>query len=129
MISNLDLFLDASLQSSGRDLPYRGQPPHVSGSSTSEAAAHEIEPNAASLRGKVLKHIRAACQYGCTDDEIEVQLAMKGSTVRPRRRELQLGGLIAESGEQRKTRTNRQAVVWVAKEFKPLSAAVKPARS
>lgn len=92
--------------------PYGGHPPHVD-TDTSKAAADAIEVNAGTLRFQVLKFIEEAGAAGRTDDEIEDLLRMKGSTVRPRRRELEIGGKIRDSGQVRRTRSGRDATVWV----------------
>lgn len=81
---------------------------------TSKAAAESMIGSASSLRRlvyDVIKHLG-----GCTDDEIEVETGLSGSTVRPRRRELVLSGAIVESGERRKTRSGRTAAVHIVNE-------------
>lgn len=94
--------------------PYRGQPPSQAHSETSKEAASKIEIAAGTLRAQVFKHLSGE-EGGATDDEMQVSLAMNPSTQRPRRRELQLKGLVVDSGKKRKTRSNRQAVVWIAR--------------
>ncbi len=86
--------------------------PSVRHSPTSRAAAEAIEPSAATLRGRVLAHIRHV--GGCTDDEGMAATGMAGNTWRPRRRELQIAGLVKDSGKTRPTASGRQAVVWIA---------------
>jgi hypothetical protein len=93
-------------------LPYGGLPPHVD-TDTSKAASVAMETNAGTLRSQVLKFIEEAGGTGRTDDEIEDLLKMKGSTVRPRRRELEIAGKIRDSGQVRKTRSGRDATIWV----------------
>ena len=78
---------------------------------TSVAAATAIEPDAGTLRGRVLSYIRSV--GGSTDEEIQVALGMNPSTARPRRVELVDKGLIFENG-QRKTSSGRWAIVWSA---------------
>ena len=81
---------------------------------TSKEAAESMIGSASSLRRlvyDVIKHLG-----GCTDDEIEVETGLSGSTVRPRRRELVLSGAIVESGERRKTRSGRTAAVHIINE-------------
>ena len=53
---------------------------------------------------------------GATDEEIQLGLGMNPSTQRPRRVELVEGGWIEDSGERRKTRSGRSAVVWTLKQ-------------
>lgn len=91
---------------------YNGRPPFQKHSDTSEAASAAIEPNAGTLRKLVLDHIRAQ-REGATDEEIATALGLDGNTERPRRRELQLAGLIHDSGRRRKTTTGRLATVWL----------------
>jgi len=88
--------------------------PYVAGSETSEAAAVTLRPTARTLRAKVYRFIRDQAGHGATDEEAQLFLGMNPSTERPRRRELQQQGLIRDSGLTRRTRSNRQAVVWVA---------------
>jgi len=82
-------------------------------SPTSQEAARAIEPAAETLRRQVLDTIRASAD-GMTDEEIQQQIRMGSNTERPRRRELQLAGLVTDSGRTRKTASGRKAVVWVA---------------
>ncbi len=81
---------------------------------TSKDAAKSIIGSATSLRRVVYDVIK--CLGGCTDEEIEVETGLTGSTVRPRRRELVLSGAIVDSGERRKTRSGRTAAVHVVVE-------------
>ena len=95
--------------------PYRGHPPHVAGSDTSKAAADSKKPTAAIQRLRVLAFIGGCKARGCTDEEIAEGMGIGGNSVRPRRRELELRGLIEKREETRPTRSGRMAVVWVAK--------------
>ena len=81
---------------------------------TSREAAKAIEGDVARLRARVLHFISSQGAWGATDDEIERVTGIIGSTVRPRRGELRARGLVKDSGERRKTRSGRNAVVWVA---------------
>ena len=91
---------------------FNGKPPSRAHSETSKEAAAKLEIAASTLRAQVFNHLRGE-EGGETDDEMQVSLAMNPSTQRPRRRELQLKGLVVDSGKKRKTRSNRQAVVWI----------------
>lgn len=51
---------------------------------------------------------------GLTDEQIQISAMMPANTERPRRRELELAGLIRDSGMKAKTVSGRNAVVWVA---------------
>lgn len=87
------------------------------GTDTSRAAAEQIEPRRPNLRGLVLDFVRA-CQYrGATIDEITLHLKMQMQTVCARRNELGKLGLVADSGQRRRTRSGNTAIVWIAKEY------------
>lgn len=88
-------------------------PPYQRHSETSFDAASEIEPNAGTLRAKVLEFLRAL-PSGATDEEIQLALEMNPSTQRPRRVELVDRGLVFDSGNVRLTKSKRRAVVWQA---------------
>jgi hypothetical protein len=88
---------------------FGGEPPHQQHSSTSRAAALEIEDSVNALQAKVLAEIR---QAPGTDEELIDRTGLVPNTFRPRRRELQLKDLIEKSDEQRLTRARRWAVVW-----------------
>ncbi len=84
-------------------------------SSTSRAAAVAIKESAETLRAKVLEYLQMMGESGSTDEQAQEDLNMPGSTQRPRRVELVKAGLVIDSGRERKTRSGRLAVVWVAK--------------
>lgn len=99
------------MQRSFDDL-YGGEPPHQRHSDTSTASADELpEERRRTLRAQVLAYI--VRMRGATDEEMQTALGMEGNTERPRRRELQLGGLIVDSGQRRLTTSRRRAVVWI----------------
>jgi hypothetical protein len=83
-------------------------------SETSVAAAREIAGTAATLRRQVLRFLVAMGTDGATDDEIQRNLGMQGSTERPRRIELVESGHVEDLGERRLTGSGRKAVVWFA---------------
>jgi hypothetical protein len=87
-------------------------PPHVP-TQTSVAAAIAMQESAGTLRAKVLGAIRDAGMLGMTDEQLQASMPMPANTQRPRRRELQLAGLIRDSGMRAKTKSGRNAVVWV----------------
>jgi len=90
----------------------RGMPP-AQPIKTSMDAADAIKPCAATLRAQVLFYIRSQGKDGATDDECQEALNMGGSTQRPRRVELFQQGKICMAPMMRKTRTGRNANVWV----------------
>jgi Fic family protein len=107
----------------GKQTYFFGAPdlaPHVDGSDTSEAAAAAIQPHLSALQAEILETIKRHDQMvwlglpwpGLTCDEIEQILDMKHQTVSARILELRRKGLIEDSGERRKTRSGRKAVVW-----------------
>lgn len=83
-------------------------------SPTSIDAAQQIEPHMPRLRAEVLGVCRVSGPHGATDEEMQMALVMPANTQRPRRVELWKMGLICDSGQKRKTRSGRNAVVWVA---------------
>ena len=91
-----------------------GTPAYQSHSPTSAEAAEKAEPKAGTWRACVLRAIRAHGKIGVTDDDLQFVLNLNPSTLRPRRIELVNAGLVEDSGETRKTRSGRQAVVWRA---------------
>jgi hypothetical protein len=88
--------------------------PH-SGSDTSRGAALSIEPNAGTLRRKVLDRLKAVWPYGMTDEQMQDELYIAQNTQRPRRRELVQAGLVYDSGRRSLTRSGRSAIIWIAK--------------
>jgi len=88
--------------------------PYIAESETSKQAANLIEPNAAALLGKVLAFLRKRGNYGATDEEMQDEMPIQPSTQRPRRVDLVNRGLVIDSGLTRKTKSGRNAVVWVA---------------
>lgn len=94
------------------DLPlWMEHAPH-SGSRTSRDAAADIKPHVHTLRARVLAYIASRGTIGATAQEVELDLGMGGSTVRPRIVELRETGCLTDSGETRKTLSGRKAVVW-----------------
>ena len=81
---------------------------------TSASALASIERSAKTLRGTLYRWLLDQGEIGATDEEMQIALSMNPSTQRPRRGELAEDGLVRESGDTRKTRSGRPAVVWVA---------------
>lgn len=88
--------------------------PYQPHSITSRDAARLIKPVAGTWRAKVLDYIRNNRDYGATDEEIQIGLALKTNSELPRRVELMDAGLIKDSGRTRINVSKRDAVVWVA---------------
>lgn len=89
-------------------------PPFQRHSATSRGAAVQIAPALNRLQSKVYGFIYNCGVTGATDEEIQTALAMNPSTQRPRRIELLEMKLISVATGTRKTRSNRQANVWIA---------------
>ncbi len=81
---------------------------------TSREAAIAAKPSAKSIRARVRRWIDRQGRNGATDDEIEVASGMPHQTISARRRELVLEGAIVWNGLKRKTRSGRNAKVWVS---------------
>jgi transcription initiation factor IIE alpha subunit len=88
---------------------FGGFPPHQRHSPTSVRAAADIRDSINRLQARVLAEIKLAPG---TDEELIDRTGMAANTFRPRRIELVMKGLIEESNEQRRTRSNRWAQVW-----------------
>lgn len=89
-------------------------PPFVRDSETSRDAAESMTDHVGGLRKQILDVIKAS-PTGLTCDECEALLGMRHQTASARVRELRGLELIVDSGEKRKTRSGRNAVVWVSK--------------
>lgn len=94
-------------------MPYPNEPGYVN-RDTSEAAAASIIMKLGELQTEVFTFIRALGFVGATDEEIQRGLNMRPNTARPRRRELEMKGLVFDSGRRRITSSGRDAIVWVA---------------
>jgi hypothetical protein len=86
-------------------------PEHQKHSPTSKAAAEAIKPKIGPMHTMIRNFLRVC--GSATDEEMQRVLNIPANTQRPRRRELQVTGLIIDSGKTRATRSGRQAVVWV----------------
>ena len=83
--------------------------PYQPHSETSKAAAESVKPDKG--RAAVLACLRQH-PNGLTDEEIQGLTGLSPSTERPRRVELWRSSAVFDSGERRKTRSGRSAVVW-----------------
>jgi hypothetical protein len=84
--------------------------PYVRGSDTSKAAADSMQRASETIRADVLAYIR---EGAATCDEVEEGLSLTHQTASARIRELVLLGSVRDSGARRKTRSGRQARVYV----------------
>lgn len=87
--------------------------PPSNGVATSDAAAESMRGQTALIRERIRQFIVSRHVVGATADEIEQMLEIAGNTVRPRLVELRHLGLIKDSFQTRKTRSGRQATIWV----------------
>ena len=93
-------------------------PPHVAGSPTSLGAARSLSPEQLEAGREMVRAFLAKRGiFGATDEDMQRTLGMNPNTQRPRRRELELQGLVADSGRKRATVAKRPAVVWVLSEY------------
>lgn len=86
-------------------------PPH-NGTPTSVEASNSLSKVAGTIRDNVFTHIKSSSGKTCY--EIETEMALSHQTASARIWELRLDGLLKDSGERRKTSSNRNAIVWVA---------------
>lgn len=86
-------------------------PPH-NGTSTSVGASQSVSTISSTLREQVFTFIKA--NGGKTCYEVETAMELRHQTASARIWELRHLGLVRDSGERRKTSSNRNAIVWVA---------------
>ncbi len=95
---------------------YAGIPPHEKSSKTSLDAALSMVDHLGKIQQEVYEFIKSMGDFGATADECEVALKLRGNTLQPRKRELELKGLIVKVyGKMRMTRSRRWAQVYKAK--------------
>lgn len=78
---------------------------------TSAAAAGLAEPTQYSTRWRIAR-LLSMHESGDTDDELEQRMGGRHQTVSSARNWLVEAGWVRDSGQRRKTRSNRMAVVW-----------------
>ena len=84
---------------------------------TSREAAASIAPRAATIRERVLEHLRSCGPRGATDAELAAAFPeIAVDTLRPRRRELARAGAVVKSDRTRKNTGGRAMAVWVTTE-------------
>src|SRR5581483_627099 len=93
------------------------RPPAQRHSPTSIEAAESIRDSVPSLQSLVFAAVRRSREAGLTDEEGIDELKLSPSTYRPRRIELVGKHLVVDSGGKRKTRSGRDAVVWIVPEY------------
>lgn len=100
----------------GTQLTFEVPAPATNGTPTSNAAAERIEPMTGTLRRKMLDYLRTCGDAGATDEQIQFACSINANTERPRRQELEAMGWVVRTTRTRKTKSNRDAVVFVATE-------------
>ena len=90
------------------------QLPYVKGSETSKAAADSMITAATGIKHRIYNHLLALGEHGATDDEVEVALDLTHQTASSRRRNLELVGAVRKTTDKRRTRSGREAFVYVA---------------
>jgi len=93
------------------------RPPFQAHSDTSAAAAASVRPDQNRLQRVVYEALVGSEAGGMTDEELQAHTGLGPSTQRPRRVELVAAGDVVDSGRRRKTRSGRQAVVWILRKF------------
>jgi CRP-like cAMP-binding protein len=96
---------------SGLDYPI--EPGHR-GISTSIEAAEAIAPSIGRLQRIVLSAIGDAGFRGLTSQELADLTGIDFGSVQPRTSELRRLGLISDSGDRRRNRNGKRAIVWIA---------------
>lgn len=92
----------------------QGKLPFVAGSDTSKEAAKSSKELARRLRQLIYRAISKSEDRGYICDEIEIEFTIPHQSASPRFGELAERGMIRDSGERRKTKSKRNAAVWVA---------------
>ena len=92
--------------------PYDGLPPYQKHSTTSREAAESIVPHLERLEQVAYDYILSS--GGATDAELYANTELTENSYRARRISLTSKVLVRDSGTTRRTKSGRQAVVWVA---------------
>lgn len=87
-------------------------PPHQRHSDTSVSSAVAIAPKFNAKTESLLATIEK-CGLGLTDEEGQDMLGIEGNSYRPCRVNLFNNGFLQDSGMRRKTKSNKNAVVWM----------------
>lgn len=91
-------------------------PPHQSHSDTSTASAIAAANDFGPMTAELLVNFTQET-YGLTDQEGQDAYEIEGNSYRPMRVTLFKLGLVEDSGERRKNRSGRDAVVWAITEL------------
>jgi len=88
------------------------EPPHQAGNAPSAAAAASIKSVRTSIHQQIITYLMSK-PNGATDQMMQDDIGIEPNTQRPRRRELQEGNIIKDSGRTAATRSGRKATLWV----------------
>lgn len=103
--------------------PFKALAP-IRSTDTAAEAAESVLHQVGSLAEQCWDRIRSAYMQGhggLTCDELESQMGGRHQTISPRVNELRDNGWIVDSGERRRTRSGRRAIVW-----RPTSMSLHP---
>jgi hypothetical protein len=89
-----------------------GVPTGANHPETSHMAAELLRPMVKRLSGQVLRTFLTVGQTGLTADAVQVRLRGTHQSVSPRVTELARNGWIVDTGQRRKTRSGRWAIVY-----------------
>ncbi len=84
----------------------------ANGTATQKSAAAAAFPRSGTQRMRVLKVIAAAGATGRTDEEVQKELGEVEGALRTRRKELEVGGWVQNSGALRRSEQNQDVIVW-----------------
>ncbi len=84
------------------------------GVDTSIAAADAITPKLGRLQRMAAAAIKDAGPHGLTADELSAALDLDRTSIQPRTSELRRKGVIRDSGNRRRNRSGKLAIVWIA---------------
>lgn len=100
-------------------MKYPNQPGYVRNSDTSREAAESMRKAAPSIRERIYTWIEWRGYFGATADEVEAKSGIRNQTITARIRELELSGRLTKTDDKRKTRSGRNARVYVATKWLP----------
>lgn len=96
-----------------RDAEY----PNVAGSKgdaeTGREAAASINPHLGRLQRLVADAVKVAGDAGMTPEELCQATGLERTTIQPRTSELKAKGVLRDSGQRRRNKSRKRAIVWV----------------
>lgn len=100
-------------------MTYPNTPGFVRDSDTSREAAESMHEAAPSIRERIYSWIERRGRFGATADEVEAKSGIRNQTITARIRELELSERLTKTEDKRKTRSGRNARVYVASKWLP----------